>query len=125
MPQVRVQGFPAGDHQEYAYQRQKAHQVIAREKLHRVPGCHGIEHFRMPDNAVQSQRRQGQKPGHHDWAEHRPYLGGTEFLHGKQYHQNGNCYRQHVFVQRRCCDLQPLHSTEHRDGRRQHGAPIE
>ncbi len=125
MAHVGIKRFGARESQHDGTQRDEHVPALRLQEVQRCQRVECREDGRLLHDLQHPGERQHTEPEQDDRAEQAPHEPGAIALHGEQRDQHAECGRQHVGLQHGGDHLQPLHRTQHRDGRRDHTVAVE
>jgi hypothetical protein len=125
MPHVGIQRLGPGEGQHDGAHRGKHLPTPRVQEGQAVQRVERRQDGRLADDLQKPEKRQHPEPHDDHRAEQLADHRGAVALHRKQADEHRHRDRDHVGLQGRRRDFQPLHGAEHRDGRRDHAVAIE
>ncbi len=122
---VGVQRLGAGQRQYGGAEDGDTDAGMRAEETHGPYRVHRLQHFRLLDHPVDTQRRQGAEPEHHDRAEQDADPRGAVLLDQEQADQHDKRQRYRPVLQAVEGDLQPFYRRQYRDRRGDHAVAVE
>ena len=122
---VGVESLAAGDDEHHRAENQQPVEAMSQEEFDGIPRAHRGEHCGLADELVYPQTGQRQKPDEHDRSEQPAHDSRARPLDGEEAQQDQAGDRHHAILEGRAGHGEPLHGTEHGDGRCDHAIAIE
>ena len=125
MTQVGIQRLRPGDTKEHAADHQQGGDAAARKKVAQAHyRIESPQNRRMLYDPPQAEQRYCHEPDQHDWSQQPTNARSALLLHREYRDQDYHGCRQHVALQVRCDDVQPLQCRHYRDCWRDRGIAV-
>ena len=125
MSHVRVEGFRAGDREEYRAQHDEGGEPMPRREIERVARVERGQYRGRLGDVPHAHRAERSEPERADRAEEDPDHAGAVALDEEERHEDARGERHDVGLEGRGAHLEAFHGGEHRDRRREHRIAVE